>query len=67
MEGCRNKVFSSQAMSHCLGTSSLKPNCLFLFISQYQKSNFSTKHEQFIQTTLNQSHIVINLLTFLPC
>ena len=50
MEGCRNKVFSSQAMSHChklryraFGVSSLKPFflfSLFLFVSQYQKGDF---------------------------
>ena len=58
MEGCCNKVFSSQAMSYChklryhaFGVSSLKPNFLFLFISQYQKCDFITKDEQLIQTT----------------
>ena len=78
MEGCRNKVFSSQAMSHChklryraFGVSSLKPFflfSLFLFVSQYQKGDFVTKHEQFIQTTnffFNQSHIFICWRVFL--
>ena len=49
--------------------SSLKPNFLCLFISQYQKGDFIIKHEQFIQTTnlfFHQSHIAINLLTCLP-
>ena len=79
MEGYGNKVFSSQAMSHChklryraFGASPLKPFfvSLFLFISQYQKGDFITKHEQFIQITnhfLNKSHIAINLLACLPC
>ena len=76
MEGCRNKVFSSQEMSHChklryraFGDSLLKPIFLFLFISQYKKGGFFTKDKQFIQTTnffFNQSHIAINLLTCLP-
>ena len=75
MEGFRNKVFSSQAMSNshklryrAFNAASLKPNFLFLFISQHQKGDFITKHEQFIQTTIffNQSHIAINLLTCLP-
>ena len=49
MEGCRNKVFSLQEMSHChklryrtFGVSLLKPNFLFLFISQYKKGGFFT-------------------------
>ena len=75
MERCRNKVFSSQAMAHChklryhtFSASSLKPNFLFLFVSLYQKVDFITKHEQFIQTTnfsFNQTHIAINLMTCL--
>ena len=58
MEGCRNNVFSSQAMSHCyklryraFGASSLQPKFLFLFISQYQKVDFVSRLEQFIQIT----------------
>ena len=33
------------------GVSSLKQKILFLFISQYPKGDFITKHEQFIQPT----------------
>ena len=58
-------------------SASLHLNHFFLFVSQYQKGDFVTKHEQFIQTTnsffiiiviiiFNQSHIAINLLTCLP-
>ena len=74
MEGCRNKVFSSQAMSHCyklryraFGASFFLQFLLqfiqiFVFtISQYQKVVFITKREQFFF-----SHIAVNLLTCLP-
>ena len=74
MEGCRNKVFSSQAMSHCyklryraFGASFFLQFLLqfiqiFVFtISQYQKVDFITKREQFFF-----SHIAVNLLTCLP-
>ena len=59
-------------------SASLHLNHFFLFVSQYQKGDFVTKHEQFIQSTnsffiiiviiiiFNQSHTAINLLTCLP-
>ena len=66
MKGCRNKVFSSQAMSHChklryhvFSASSVKPFFLFLFIPQYQKGDFITKHEEFIWTAFFNKTIPI--------
>ena len=61
-------------------SASLHLNHFFLFVSQYQKGDFVTKYEQFIQSTnsffiiiviiiiiiFNQSHTAINLLTCLP-
>ena len=50
-------------------SASLHLNHFFFFVSQYQKGDFVTKHEQFIQTThffFNQSHYAINLLRCLP-
>ena len=72
MEGYRNKVFSSQAMPHChklqyraFGASSLEPNFLFLFTSQYQKGDFITKHEQFMPTT--NFFLLIKAIVLLVC
>ena len=78
MEGCCNKVFSSQAMSHCyklwyraFGASflfvqfSLHLIQIFVIITQNRKDNFINKHKQFIQIVF-LSHTAISILTCLP-
>ena len=81
MEGCCNKVFSSQAMSHCyklryhtFGASfflrfSLHLIQIFVFIiPQYRRGDFITKREQFIQTIFFKPycHWYMNCLPWWP-